>query len=325
MSLMFYVFAVLVFAAVILLIEGAYMWWLGSRGGAAQRMERCLRLMSGSGGGAHEAVSILKQRRFSASPWLNALLLRIPRAAAIDRLLLQAGLTWSVAQFLAFSLTLVALGLGLLLVMNMPPPVAVAVSLLCLAGPYLHLLRARARRLKSIEAQLPEAADLMVRALRAGHAFSNALQMLGADLPEPLAGEFRTVSQEINYGVSMNDALQNLAARVPLTDLRYLVIALLIQRESGGNLAELLGNIARIIRERLKLMGQVRVMTAEGRLSAWILSLMPGGVMIMMSIINPDYISVLWTEPKGIRILWTGAGMIILGIFWMRALIRIRV
>ena len=122
-----------------------------------------------------------------------------------------------------------------------------------------------------------------------------------------------------------NEALHNLADRIPLTDLRYLVIAVLIQRESGGNLAEILGNISHIIRERLKLIAQVRVLSAEGRMSAWILGLLPFVVMVMMSITNPHYISMLWTDPTGVQLLWYGAGMILFGVLWLRRVIHIRV
>ncbi len=133
------------------------------------------------------------------------------------------------------------------------------------------LRRKRSKRVLQLERQLPDAADLIGRALRAGHSFPAALGMVGEELPNPLGGEFALAFDEINYGVSMNDALLNMVNRVPVDDLRYFVIAVLIQREAGGNLAEILGSISSIIRERLKLLGKVRVLSAEGRLSAWIL------------------------------------------------------
>ncbi|MBC7685155.1 MAG: type II secretion system F family protein, partial [Bdellovibrionales bacterium] len=184
---------------------------------------------------------------------------------------------------------------------------------------------ARTARLIKIEEQLPEAADFLARAMRAGHSFTNVLQMVGTELPEPLSGEFRAAHEEINYGVPMNEALYNLADRIPLTDLRYLVIAVVIQRESGGNLAEILGNISHIIRERLKLLAKVRVLSAEGRMSAWILGLMPFCVMAFMAVVNTKYVSLLWTDPTGIKLLWYGMGMIVIGVLWIRRLIHIRV
>jgi tight adherence protein B len=187
------------------------------------------------------------------------------------------------------------------------------------------LMRARCARLRKLEEQLPEAADFLGRALRAGHSFANVMQMVGEEMPEPIAGEFKFAYEEVNYGVPMNEALHNLALRVPLTDLRYLVIAVLIQRESGGNLAEVFGNISRLIRARLKLLAQVRVMSAEGRMSAWILGLLPLGVLALMALSNPAYVRVLWTDPVGVRLMWYAVAIAGGGVLWMRKLIRIRI
>jgi tight adherence protein B len=325
MDAVFYGFTVLLFAAVILLIEGAYLWWSGTHGGGAQRISRRLRLMSGGLDGEREKVSILKQRRYSSGDWMDAFLHRRRLAHAIDRALLQSGLRWSVAQFIGASLGGMLLASLLLIMRPVPPLAKVVIALGFMMVPYILVLRARAKRLIKIEEQLPEAADFLARAMRAGHSFTNVLQMVGTELPEPLSGEFRAAHEEINYGVPMNEALYNLADRIPLTDLRYLVIAVVIQRESGGNLAEILGNISHIIRERLKLIAKVRVLSAEGRMSAWILGLMPFCVMAFMTIVNPRYVSVLWTDPTGIKMLWHGAGMILIGVLWIRRVIHIRV
>jgi tight adherence protein B len=325
MDAVFYAFTVMLFAAVILLIEGAYLWWSGTHGGGAQRITRRLRLMSGGVAGERESVSILKQRRYSANDWLDAYLHRRRLAQAIDRALLQSGLRWSVAQFIGASLGGMLLAALLLIMRPVPPAAKVVVAFGFMMVPYVLVLRARSKRLIKIEEQLPEAADFLARAMRAGHSFTNVLQMVGTELPEPLSGEFRAAHEEINYGVPMNEALYNLADRIPLTDLRYLVIAVVIQRESGGNLAEILSNISHIIRERLKLIGKVRVLSAEGRMSAWILGLMPFCVMAFMAIVNPRYVSVLWTDPTGIKMLWYGAGMILIGVLWIRRVIHIRV
>lgn len=327
MDAIFYGFAVLLFAASILLIEGLWLWWSGTHGSGARRIAKRLRLMTARAGDA-ERISILKQRRYSRAPTLDALLRGLPPAlqlARLDRLLLQAGLRALAAQFLGIAIALLAAAL-LLAWLCAPPPPGVALILgLALALPWTVLLRARAARLQRIEAQLPEAADFLARALRAGHSFSNVLKMVGDELPEPLSGEFRFAYGEINYGVPMNEALQNLAARIPLTDLRYLIIAVLIQRESGGNLAEILGSIGRIIRARLRLLGQVRVLSAEGKMSAWVLGLLPVAVMAVMSVFNPAYIGVLWSDPLGLRLLWYAAGMVAVGVVWMRKVIRIHI
>lgn len=325
MDLVFYGFAVLLFAACILMVEGAWLWWSGTHGSAARRINRRLRLMATRGEAGGERISILKQRRYARAAGLERLLRRVPQAAQLDHLLLQSGLSWSVAQFIGVTGALLLAALLLLAAWSMPLPGALLLLSCAVSGPCLLVLRARAARLKKIEAQLPEAADFLARALRAGHSFSNVLQMVGDELNEPISGEFKMAHEEINYGVPMNEALQNLAARIPLTDLRYLVIAVLVQRESGGNLAEVLVSIARIIRARLKLLGQVRVLSAEGRMSAWVLGLMPVVMIGVMALVNPQYIRLLWTDPSGIKLLWYAAGMVTLGVVWMRNVIRIRI
>jgi tight adherence protein B len=325
MDYAFTAFAVLLFAAVILVTEGAWLWWSATHGGGARRIAKRLRLMAARGEGGGERVTILKQRRYTQWPELERRLRQLPQLALLDRLLMQAGVAWSVAQFLGWSLALLAIGLLLPQLGHWPLPGVLGALLVALAVPAGVLLRARSARMRKIEEQLPEAADFLGRALRAGHSFANVLQMVGEEMPEPIAGEFKAAYEEINYGVPMNEALHNLALRIPLTDLRYLVIAVLIQRESGGNLAEVLGNISRMIRARLKLMGQVRVMSAEGRMSAWILGVLPFAITLVMSLVNPKYISILWTDPVGIKLLWYAGLAGLLGIMWMRSVIRIRV
>ena len=327
MDLLFYSFTVFLFAAVILLIEGVYLWWSSTHGKAARRIARRLQVMSGGMGRTGERISILKQRRFSVHDGFDRLLHRIAPLQWLDALLIQAGSRLTVERFLGCSL--VAFLLAFMASMHWPLPLPVALRFVlvlpALAVPYLLVRRARTRRLCRIEHQLPDAADFIARALRAGHSFTNVLQIVGNELPEPLSSEFRLAREEINYGVPMGEALHNMAARIPLTDLRYLIIAVLIQRESGGNLAEILGNISTIIRNRLKLVAQVRVLSAEGRMSAWILGLLPFAVMLVLTVVNPNYVSFLWTDPSGVRLMWYAAGMILFGVIWLRKVIRIRI
>jgi tight adherence protein B len=193
------------------------------------------------------------------------------------------------------------------------------------ALPFLNVIRLRNKRLHKLEKQLPDVADTLGRALRAGHSFASAIGMVSTEFSEPMGGEFRITFDEINYGVPLNEALLNLASRVPIRDLRYFVIAVLIQRETGGNLAEVLDGIAFLIRERFKLFDKVRVLSAEGKLSAWVLAVLPfltgGAVMVF----NPQFLPVLWEDPLGQKML---GGMLIimaLGVMWMRSIIKIRV
>ena len=325
MDLLFYSFTVFLFAAVILLFEGVYLWWSSNHGKAAQRIARRLQVMSGGVGRGGERISILKQRRFSAYDGCDRLLQKIRPLHPLDALLVQSGSKLTVDRFLGCSFASFLLVYIASASWPMPAGSRVVLALLAFCIPYSLLRRARTQRLRRIEHQLPDAADFIARALRAGHSFTNVLQIVGNELPEPLSSEFRIAREEINYGVPMDEALHNMAERIPLTDLRYLIIAVLIQRESGGNLAEILGNISTIIRSRLKLMAQVRVLSAEGRMSAWILSLLPFAVAFMLLLVNPTYVSLLWTDPSGKRLLWYAAGMILFGVVWLRKVIRIRI
>ncbi|MDO9216573.1 MAG: type II secretion system F family protein, partial [Lacisediminimonas sp.] len=284
---------------------------------------RRLRVMTG---GDFEAngISIRKKRELSGLPALQKLLARLPVSRDIDQLLAQADSQKNVGQFFLLTLAFGAAGL-LASLFRLPVWAVLAACALLAALPWLYFRRKRSRRLALIEAQLPDALDLMTRALRAGPALPAAIQMGTPEMNDPIAGEFRIVFDEINFGIPMHDALNNLARRIPGTDVGYFVVAVLIQRETGGDLTELLGNIAAIVRERLKLMGQVRALSAEGRLSAWILSLMPFVLTAIMNLLNPKFMSVLWTDPGGQRIVGGMMVMMVFGILWMRKIIRIRV
>jgi tight adherence protein B len=216
---------------------------------------------------------------------------------------------------------------GAFLAAQWPVPLGVraAVALLFALAPLLLVRRARARRLVRIEQQLPEAADFIARALRAGHSFTNVLQIVGNELSEPLSGEFRIAREEINYGVPMSEALYNMAARIPLTDLRYLIIAVLIQRETGGNLAEILDNLAYVIRERFKIRRQIRVHTAHGRFTAWVLLSLPAALAVALTFINPDHMALLFHEHMGQMMILGAIVMQTTGYFWIRKVIKIEV
>ena len=267
----------------------------------------------------------MKERALSDIPRLQRALQRAPRAYQLDRVIVQSGLEWTVSGLLLGCAILFAF--GVLAAVMLRQPMALAIPLGAALGllPWLFLQRKRHQRLALMERQLPEALDLMTRALRAGHAFSSGLQMAGDELAEPIAGELRLVHDEINYGTSLPQALTNLSERVPITDLRYFVVAVLIQRESGGNLTEMLINLSRLIRERLKLHDRVRVLSAEGRMSAWILGLMPFGLAAMLNLLNPEFMSVLWSDPIGIAILQILAALMVIGVLMLRRIVRIRV
>lgn len=325
MDTLYYIFGILIFVAVVLGIEALYLAWNGTRGPEAERVARRLRTMSAGAHLGQQSNSMIKQRLLSESPALQRLLLELPRIRQVDRLLEQSGLSWSVAemmgvQLLCFLAVLVgALWLGLPWLLALP----LAAGAACL--PLMYALRAKEQRLARIDEQLPDALDLIGRAVRAGHAFPTALAMVGDEMREPLAGEFAAAFDEVNFGISMQDALLNLATRVPSTDLRYFVIAVTIQRETGGNLAELLDNISAIIRARMKLMGQIRVLSAEGKMSAWVLGLLPFAAAGMIHLTSPQFLAVLYTDPGGRKMLVGAISLMLVGLYVMRRIIRIRV
>lgn len=324
MDYLYYAFVTLSFVAAVLFVEGAYLTWNSYKGPESKRLVRRLRSMS-AGSGDNAQASILKQRLLSEVPAMERLLLQIPRIHQIDRLLQQSGLNWNVAFLLGAS---ALAGLGVFMVaamLNQLPTVCIILGAASATLPSIYAVRARHARLLKMEQQLPEALDLIGRALRAGHALQNGLKMVGEEMAEPISGEFRITSDEVNFGVAMQDALINLTTRVPSTDLRYFVIAVLIQRETGGNLTELLDNISAIIRGRLKLLGAVRVLSAEGRMSAWILSILPFALAGVINLLNPDFLTPLWGDPMGLKMMGGAGVMMVLGIFWMWRIIKIRV
>jgi tight adherence protein B len=321
----FLVISVLVFIAVLLLLEGAYLLWKSYKGPKAKKIEIRLRALSASRDNSKQ-THLLKQRMLSEVPAIERLLLSMSRAQRLDRYILQAGLDWTVSRLL---LSCGALGASACMVMvygaHQSLLLSSVVGAVFAVTPLLYVSHKRSRRLSKFERQLPEALDLMSRALRSGHAFSSALQMVGEEMAEPIAGEFRIVHDEVNFGVALQQALMNLSERIPLTDLRYFTVSVLIQRESGGNLTEVLGNLSRLIRERLKLMARVKILSSEGRLSAWILGVMPFALAGVMFMTNPEFMSPLWTDPIGISIIKYMLILMAIGAVILIKIVKIRV
>jgi tight adherence protein B len=316
------IIAALVFIASMLLLEGLYLMWASYRGPRAQRVKRRLRFNEVDAG---VRARLHKQRQLSELPLLERTLLRMPHAQRLERYIIQAGLSWSVARLLllCFALGLVCL-YTLADLVRLPLLPALAMSAPAFLLPLLYVRRSRTRRLRKIEQQLPDALDLMTRALRSGNAFASGLQMVGDEMADPIAGEFRVVHDEINFGVSLQQALTSLTERVPSTDLRYFVVSVLIQRESGGNLTEVLGNLSRLIRERLKLIARVRVLSAEGRLSAQVLVVMPFALAGVMNLLNHEFMSPLWTDPIGITVLKYMLSLMAIGVLLLHKITRLR-
>lgn len=314
------------FLAVVLLFEGLYLLWNSYKGPEAKKIEERLRAIS-AGSDDSRTSFVLKQRMLSDVPRLQRLLLSLPHIHSLDRFILQSGLSLTVAKLILLSLILgifgyflaASYGLGLSLGLHLLIATGVA------GLPLLYIQYKRSSRLQQIERQLPDALDLIGRALRAGHSFASGLKMVGEELTGPLAREFGITHDEVNFGVTLQQAMSNLSQRTPTTDIRYFVIAVLIQRETGGNLTELLTNLSRLIRNRLQLQAKIRVLTAEGRISAWTLGLLPFALAALLSWANPDFINVLWTDPAGIKLTQIILAVMAFGALWLWRLTKVRV
>ncbi|RZF25057.1 type II secretion system F family protein [Paraburkholderia sp. UYCP14C] len=325
MNPIFYAAIILLFAAVVLATGGVYEYWNSRHGPVARRVDSRIRAVSAGGPMSKQRLSILKSRTMADSATLTRLLLLIPRVHALDLFLQQSGLSWSVGRLVGTCAVLPPFVLIAGATLAMPWPFTVGIAAVSALLPLIYVQRRRNRRIRQLERQLPDVCDMLARALRSGHAFTGAIDMVATEFSEPMSGEFRIVFDEINYGVSISEALTNLATRVPIRDLRYFVIAVVIQRETGGNLAEVLDGITALIRDRFKLFDKVRVLAAEGKMSAWVLGLLPFGVGAAMMLINPGFLNVLWQDPAGVKMIGVACAGMLFGILWMRHIVKIRV
>lgn len=269
-------------------------------------------------GDVSQSLKLVRDEMLSDVPMLHRILLRWSWSSKLQDFLAQAGMRTKPARILLLS---AVLGLGSYLVAGFffrKPQVSLLLGLAVATIPFLVVVMKRRRRLRKFEERFPEALDLLGRAVRAGHAFTTGLEMIAKECAEPLAGEFRTAFEEQNFGLPLRDALLNLSERVPVIDVRFFVTALLIQKETGGNLAEILDGLSRVIRDRFRIYREIQVRTAQGRLTAAILIALPIFMAITISIINPNYMKVLFEDSKGPLTLGIAGGLQAIGsmILW---------
>jgi tight adherence protein B len=193
------------------------------------------------------------------------------------------------------------------------------------ALPFVQVWRKPKKRLDAFLALLPDTLELMSRGLSAGHAFTEALHMVSSEMPEPIAGEFGKTYEEQNLGLSYKLALKNLISRVPLLDMRLCVTAILIQRETGGNLAEILEKVGHTIRERFRIIEDLKTLTTSSRMSAWMLCALPLGIALLVNFMNPEYMDPLWSDPRGQNLVYFAAGMQLTGMLIIRKIMRIKI
>jgi tight adherence protein B len=272
-----------------------------------------------------ELVNIRKEELFSAIPLLNRLLLRMEIAPRLRRLLYHADVKWTPGGLLLAALSAWIVGSYVAYLKTGVVVFSIILGLIPAALPFVYVLYKRRKRFDKFEADLPGALDLMVTGLRAGQSMISVIGLVAQEVADPIGKEFRICYDEQNYGLELRTALENLSVRVPIQDVRIVVTAVLIQKETGGNLAEVLEKCAHVIRERFRLKREIRTKTAQGRLTGWILTFLPIVLGILLYTVNPKGISLLWTNPLGVKMLYTACVMTIIGGLVIRKIIRIRV
>jgi len=321
------VLIVLVFASVFVV---AAMLLMASTAGASQQAKQTLaHLESALATSARQTkdqiIDIRKSELMSAVPWINRWLAKMEIAPQLRLWLYQANLGWTAGGLILMTIACFVV-FGYLVYLRTDHAIfGFLLGAVAAAIPGLWVMRKRQKRFDEFEAGLPEALDLMVSALRAGHSLVAALRLVAHESPDPIGGEFRICFEEQNYGLELRTAMDNLSERVPLQDLRIVATAILIQKESGGNLAEVLEKGANLIRERFKLKREVRTRTAQGRLTGWILSILPLVLGVLLYMINPKVMSVLWTREVGVKLLYAAAGMMVIGALIIRKIVNMEV
>ncbi len=316
---------VVLFGMILLLSFGVMVFAMQSSKSEKVIQQRLRMIGRASDALREDTASLLREEALSDVPWLNEIMQRVRFLTTLQRFIRQAESRWSVGTLLSGSLVLTVGGTWLATYWVPALGLAVVVGLAGGLVPFLYLIRKRAVRFANFEKMLPETIDLMSRALRAGHAINSAVEMVSEEVSEPVASEFRRVFEEMNFGLPLREAMLNLADRVPLPDVRFLVTAVLVQKETGGNLAEVLDKTATVIRERFRLRGQLRIYTAQGRLTGWFLAGLPFFMFFALSLLNPDYEKLLITDPWGQKLVYAGLGMMAVGAWVIRKVIDIKV
>lgn len=276
-------------------------------------------------GSTNLGVQLMRDEAMSSVPALNRVLLKWSWSPRFKEFTRQAGIDTRPGKVFLTSAVLALLGYVFTKTSHVPFPFPIVVGIAMGAGPVAYIALKRRKRLRLFEENFPEALDLLNRAVRAGHAFTTGLGMIASESPEPLAGEFRTTFEEQNFGLPLRDALQNLAERVPLIDVRFFVTALLIQKETGGNLSEILENLAHVIRDRFRIYRDARAKSAYGRLTAGLLILLPPLMVLALEMVNPNYMKALYNDPIGLPVLWAAAIWQVIGAFLLWRIVKIEV
>ena len=279
----------------------------------------------------NEELALLRDEMLSKIPAVDSLLRRSERLANFQSFLEQADLKVRVGTLLMFCVVsaVITAGFGFVLASSLPPNQGLLFALVGLVVgaviPYSYASRRRRKRFQRFEELFPDALDTLTRAVRAGHAFTTSLELIAGEIADPISTEFRKLHEEQKFGLPVRDALLNLSQRMPLVDVKFFITAVMLQRETGGNLAEILENLSYVIRERFKIQRQVRVYTAQGRLTMALLMGMPPIIVVTMLSTNPGFIRPLFADPIGHALIVVGIVLQTIGYFVIRKIIQIQV
>ena len=319
---------ILIFIAIFAVIAPVLVLWSGA-GKASQNKKVIAALDSALGDAKKEerppVLDFRKRETFSTIPWLDRILSRIDLIPRLQKTLNQAEMKWTPGALLLMSLACFAVPAYLIKLRTDSLILGFFMGVAFGFLPFSYVLIKRGQRFKKFEAGLPDALDLITSALRVGHSFNSAMSLVSRECPDPIGSEFRTTFEEQNFGLELRIALENFIARMPLQDLKIVVTAILIQRESGGNLAEVLEKTAYVIRQRFRLKRQVMTHTAQGRLTGWILTILPIVLGLGLYIVNPDTESLLWRREIGVKLIFAGVGMMVIGTLWIQKIVRMDV
>jgi tight adherence protein B len=275
--------------------------------------------------GSGEARTTILKDRAVQSTVVEDLARVLPWSQTSTRLIKQAGKSWSFGSFSMFSLLAGLAAYGLASLFDASTLISGAIFFGVASAPYIYLYILREVRFSKFSDLLPEAVDLMSRGLRAGHSIQAVLEMVGDEIADPVGIEFRALHKEQTLGLPIRDAMMGLVDRVPLDDMRFLATAILLQKESGGNLAQILDKTSAVIRERARLRGQLRIYTAQGRITGWILGGAPFFMFVLMNLANHNYAKTLFSDPLGLKLVYIGLGLMVVGILVIRKIIDIKV
>ncbi len=312
-----------VFFLTLLVIYGVYFAVKKGNGPELKKVHRRLKTLSMSW--QRNPTDILKKKTLSEIPWLNRMLLKLAFISRLKRFLDQAGTTYPLGAFVLLSALILSAALLAAVLLRMSLLAMALPSALLATAPFLYLSYKRKKRMEKFERQLPDALELIARSLKAGHAFTGGLRLVAEEFGDPVGTELGRTLDEINFGAGVPEALTNLIQRTDCEDLRFFVVSVIIQRETGGNLAEILENLGRLIKERFKFQGRVRALSAEGRLSGVILVAIPFCVAGFFSVFRPEYIGILFSDVIGKTLVLIALVMMGLGIYVISKMVAIKV